>query len=962
MSYGDGGVEDDAGPGEAASGEPAGGVGEVDTFEGTTPDRNITDQERALNQATERALDQVEIQDSKSSPLAAEYKAYADALAQEGGLNMDTGMNQLFDRGSISNFFFGPKGFNKYRGPMAGGLAGHGGFGESFLEALIYFLTFGAVDVEFSGRDMIGGDFSHGGANQPMGVEYGVPGMMPGMGTLSLLMPETRVSLDSGKTTIGGGLLGAGNMLANAIGTDKDKPFDIVVNDPYDQEGLGRLVAMGNPSGKAPPPDIGDQDDPLSEVSSLSPSQAAATTGVAAAPVDLEKESNVYAGLLGGTPTIEDRNIFGFAAAQGGEVQKFSPGGVAGLMGRRPRFGLGDDIGRYNQQQLDLIRQRELAERFGRDTSDPSEGKLGTLGGLFQPRVTPTSFTSFPRLVDGLGGMLSPRPPFPQQRQPLNPETYYHIHEKGEVDYPNFPKQIQPKSPRRPGKTSITDPIKPQPVPEQKVDPYVQPEFIQQNTNQQIVESVTPATPEAELPVTPVTPVSSPTEAPVVESPAQQINPEEGLSSMMQNKEINISVPSNLTATVEFPEQLTGTINARSGGHVQNYSLGGIAQLLGPAIAGFAGTPLGLVGSAGLGAAAGYGLAGRKRSFSDAIKGAMLGVAGGGLGQVSGAGSAGLGKKGFDFLPGNFGGAANQATTLGSTAGFSGYGGGLEKAFSGLGSLGMDQFKAAAVPLSVGLMGASMTTPAEMPNMAAQPGMQAPKAKTEEERRKLAYRGLSPFTAQSFVPPTIYAAAKGGTVNPNPQAAIREGGLGGMGLLANLFQQVIAERQAEGLPIPFLENQNISEQINTEDQTGIFKVAKGGEVPEKETLEEGSFVVPADVVSNIGDGNTSSGFAKLNSMFGKESSDYALGGPIKGPTGGLDDLRQTTIAGEQAAALSDGEYVVSKGDVMRLGDGSNKKGAEKLYAMMDQVRMSKHGTTKQPESSITLQGLRSMMG
>lgn len=951
MSYGDGGVEDDAEAGEAASGDVAGGVGEVDTFEGATPDRNITDQERALNQATERALNEVEIQDSKSSQLASEYQKYADALAQE-----DKANTELFDRGSISNFFFGPKGFNKHRGPMAGGLAGHGGFGESFLEALIYFLTFGAVDVEFSGRDMIGGDFSHGGEQQDMGVEYGVPGMMPGMGMLSLLSPETRVSLDTGKTTMGGGILGAGNMLANAIGTDKDKPFDVVLNDPYAQQGLGRLEAMGNPLGKAPPPDIGDQDDPLSEVSSLSPSQAAATTGVAAAPVDLEKESNVYAGLLGGTPTIEDRNIFGFAAAQGGEVQKFSPGGVAGLMGRRPRFGLGNDIARPNQQQLDLMYQRQLAERFGRDTSDPSEGRLGTLGGLFQPRVTP----KFPGFMGGLGGM--PRPPFPQQRQPLNPETYYHIHEKGEVDYPNFPRQIQPKNPRRPGKPSITDPIKPQPVLEQKVDPYVQPEFVQQNTTQQIAESVTPATPEAELPITPVTPVSSPTEAPVVESPAQQINPEEGLSSMMQNKEINISVPSNLTATVEFPEQLTGTVNAKSGGHIQNYSLGGIAQLLAPAVAGFAGTPLGLFGSAGLGAAAGYGLAGRKRSFSDAIKGAMLGVAGGGLGQVSGAGSAGLGKKGFDFLPGNFGGAANQATTLGSTAGFSGYGGGLDKAFSGLGSLGMDQFKAAAVPLTVGLMGASMTTPAEMPNMAAQPGMQAPKAKTEEERRKMAYRGLSPFTAQSFVPPTIYAAAQGGTVSPNPQAAIRGGGLGGMGLLANLFQQVIAERQAEGLPIPFLENQNISEQINTEDQTGIFKVAKGGEVPEKETLEEGSFVVPADVVSNIGDGNTSSGFAKLNNMFGKESSDYSLGGPIKGPTGGLDDLRQTTIAGEQAAALSDGEYVVSKGDVMRLGDGSNKKGAEKLYAMMDQVRMSKHGTTKQPESSITLQGLRSMMG
>lgn len=967
-SDGDGGVEDDAVAGSSVVGDVAPGAQSVDTFDAFNPGTPApigfdptrgggSSLEAAMKAANERAEKEADKQTIGSSQLASEYQKYADALAQEGGLNMDSGMNELFDRGSISNFFFGPKGFNKHRGPMAGGLAGHGGFGESFLEALIYFLTFGAVDVEFSGRDMIGGDFSHGGGQQDMGVEYGVPGLMPGMGTLSLLSPETRVSLDTGKTTMGGGILGAGNMLANAIGTDKDKPFDVVLNDPYAQQGLGRLAAMGNPSGKAPPPDIGDQDDPLSEVSSLSPSQAAATTGVAAAPVDLEKELNVYAGLLGGTPTIEDRNIFGFAAAQGGEVQKFSPGGVAGLMGRRPAFGLGNDIARLNQQQLDLMRQRQLLEVQNKEQRFGLNSTFNTLGGLFKPRATPNSFPGF---MGGLGGM--PRPPFPRQRQPLNPETYYHTHEKGDVDYPNFPRQLQPKNPRRPGKPSITDPIKPQPVLEQKVDPYVQPEFVQQNTTQQIAESVTPATPEAELPITPVTPVSSPTEAPVVESPAQQINPEEGLSSMMQNKEINISVPSNLTATVEFPEQLTGTVNAKSGGHIQNYSLGGIAQLLAPAVAGFAGTPLGLFGSAGLGAAAGYGLAGRKRSFSDAIKGAMLGVAGGGLGQVSGAGSAGLGKKGFDFLPGNFGGAANQATTLGSTAGFSGYGGGLDKAFSGLGSLGMDQFKAAAVPLTVGLMGASMTTPAEMPNMAAQPGMQAPKAKTEEERRKMAYRGLSPFTAQSFVPPTIYAAAQGGTVSPNPQAAIRGGGLGGMGLLANLFQQVIAERQAEGLPIPFLENQNISEQINTEDQTGIFKVAKGGEVPEKETLEEGSFVVPADVVSNIGDGNTSSGFAKLNNMFGKESSDYSLGGPIKGPTGGLDDLRQTTIAGEQAAALSDGEYVVSKGDVMRLGEGSNKKGAEKLYAMMDQVRMSKHGTTKQPESSITLQGLRSMMG
>ena len=875
--------------------ETAGGVGdvsnEVDTFDAFNPDTSAPpgfDPTRSgstsdLDQANKEAMAAVDAAQLGGSPLSKEYGEYARGLDLDYGRTIDDkgGMSKIFDRGVISNLFAGPKGFDKYAGKDLQSTT-HGGFIESIVESLVYLATMGMIDPELSGYDMIGPDMSGllSGRPQPQGVQVGLPGSA---GLLSFISPELTFDAKNQTAGLTGGVLSAidkAAQFANLTPKDENLTQDMLAlstasptqTTPSITTPSVTTQIAGTPSGTPNPNNLFSEDDSISELSSLSPSQAAATTGVAALPVDLDQEPNVYSGLLGGSPTIEDRDIFGFAAAQGGEVKKFSPGGVAGLMGRRPSFGLGNDVGRLNQQQLDLMRQRQLS----------------ALGGLFQPKATPNSFPGF---MGGLGG--TPRPPFPQQRQPLNPETYYHTHEKGEVDYPNFPKQIQPKNPRRLGKPSITDPIKPQPVLEQKVDPYVQPEFIQQDTTQQIAESVTPATPEAELPATPVTPVSSPTEATVVESPAQQINPEEGLSSMMQDKEINISMPSNLTATVEFPEQLTGTVNAKSGGHVQNYNLGGIAQLLGPAIAGFAGTPLGLLGSAGLGAAAGYGLAGRKRSFSDAIKGAMLGVAGGGLGQAAASGPTGVGTSGFDFLPGT---KATVPSTLTSGTNFQGYTGQLGKAFSGLGSLGMEGFKSAAVPLATGLMGATITTPAEMPNMPLQPAMQAPKAKTEEERRQMAYRGLSPFTAQSFVPPTIYAAAQ------------------------------------------------------------------GGEVPEKETLEEGSFVVPADVVSNIGDGNTSSGFAKLDKMFGKENSDYALGGPIKGPTGGLDDLRQTTIAGEQAAALSDGEYVVSKGDVMRLGDGSNKKGAEKLYAMMDQVRMSKHGTTKQPENSITMQGLRSMMG
>ena len=72
-------------------------------------------------------------------------------------------------------------------------------------------------------------------------------------------------------------------------------------------------------------------------------------------------------------------------------------------------------------------------------------------------------------------------------------------------------------------------------------------------------------------------------------------------------------------------------------------------------------------------------------------------------------------------------------------------------------------------------------------------------------------------------------AASGGTVSPNPQAAIEGGrGFGGMGLIADLFKEVIAQRQSQGLPLPFMKNQNPNEQIDMEEQVGIFAEAAGG--------------------------------------------------------------------------------------------------------------------------------------
>jgi hypothetical protein len=72
------------------------------------------------------------------------------------------------------------------------------------------------------------------------------------------------------------------------------------------------------------------------------------------------------------------------------------------------------------------------------------------------------------------------------------------------------------------------------------------------------------------------------------------------------------------------------------------------------------------------------------------------------------------------------------------------------------------------------------------------------------------------------------------------------------------------------------------------------------------------------------------------------------GGKIAiGPGGGLDDLIPTSINGRQAAALSDGEFVIPADVVSMMGDGSSNAGARRLYDLVRQVRDTKTGTTRQ---------------
>ena len=68
---------------------------------------------------------------------------------------------------------------------------------------------------------------------------------------------------------------------------------------------------------------------------------------------------------------------------------------------------------------------------------------------------------------------------------------------------------------------------------------------------------------------------------------------------------------------------------------------------------------------------------------------------------------------------------------------------------------------------------------------------------------------------------------------------------------------------------------------------------------------------------------------------------------LRGKTDGMADEIETTIDEEQPALLSHGEFVIPADVVSHLGNGNSEAGAEKLYEMMDRIRVARTGTKEQ---------------
>ena len=78
---------------------------------------------------------------------------------------------------------------------------------------------------------------------------------------------------------------------------------------------------------------------------------------------------------------------------------------------------------------------------------------------------------------------------------------------------------------------------------------------------------------------------------------------------------------------------------------------------------------------------------------------------------------------------------------------------------------------------------------------------------------------------------------------------------------------------------------------------------------------------------------------------------------LRGGGDGMSDSIKANIDGKQEARLADGEFVVPADVVSHIGNGSSNAGARKLYQMMDRVRRSRTGKTRQAPEVNT----RSMM-
>ena len=155
----------------------------------------------------------------------------------------------------------------------------------------------------------------------------------------------------------------------------------------------------------------------------------------------------------------------------------------------------------------------------------------------------------------------------------------------------------------------------------------------------------------------------------------------------------------------------------------------------------------------------------------------------------------------------------------------------------------------------------------------------------------------------------------------------------------NVQGQVVQPGSSTARGTPILQNvlnpkakkgQNRYSQIYTPYLTDPNEegYAGGGEVE----LADGAFVLDARTVSEIGNGSSNAGLEALRRIGGR---------PIKGPGDGVSDSIPARIGRDQPARVARDEAIIPADVVKRIGRGNQKRGADKLYALMDKAHKAR---------------------
>lgn len=157
----------------------------------------------------------------------------------------------------------------------------------------------------------------------------------------------------------------------------------------------------------------------------------------------------------------------------------------------------------------------------------------------------------------------------------------------------------------------------------------------------------------------------------------------------------------------------------------------------------------------------------------------------------------------------------------------------------------------------------------------------------------------------------------------------------------NVQGQVVQPGSSTKRGTPILQNvlnpkakkgENRYNQILTPYMGGVDPEEEGYAVGGPVNMRNGSFVVDARTVSELGNGSSNAGMEFLSRMGGR---------PLRGPGDGVSDSIRASIGGKQEARVARDEVLFPPEAVKRLGKGSSKRGTAKLYSLMNKAHKAR---------------------